>query len=422
MSAPGALERLAQVRRLYATEGGAGVAARLRERAARRLSPPGSQRLPVDPADMQRAAEIAAGGWRLPSPAPWEPGKPMHVAWVCVPPSAGSGGHGTMFRMVGALERAGHRCVVYLQDRHGWSLERHRQTIRGAWPTIHAEIRDLAGGIEDAHAIFATGWMTAYPVLASPALGARCYFVQDYEPWFFPAGSEALLAEATYHFPFHAITAGSWLAQTLERRFGTSAEHFDFGLDPASYQIDRSHAGARNRTGVCYYCRPSTPRRAHELALVTLELFAAQHPEVEIHFYGERCGKTGFAFTHHGLLGADQLGALYNRCIAGLALSATNVSLVPLEMLAAGCIPVVNDASHNRAVLDNPHVAYAPATPFELAGALSALVQRPAAERANAALRAASSVVAVSWEGSGRQFESAVRGLVAARQPQRAAA
>ena len=48
-------------------------------------------------------------------------------------------------------------------------------------------------------------------------------------------------------------------------------------------------------------------------------------------------------------------------------LSATNVSLVPHEMLAAGCIPVVNDAEHNRMVLDNAHVAYAPATPFELA-------------------------------------------------------
>jgi hypothetical protein len=35
----------------------------------------------------------------------------------------------------------------------------------------------------------------------------------------------------------------------------------------------------------------------------------------------------------------------------GLVLSATNMSLVPYEMLAACCIPVVNDAEHNRCVL-----------------------------------------------------------------------
>jgi hypothetical protein len=39
-------------------------------------------------------------------------------------------------------------------------------------------------------------------------------------------------------------------------------------------------------------------------------------------------------------------------------------------MLAAGCIPIVNDAEHNRVVLDYPHVRYTPATPHALAAAL----------------------------------------------------
>ena len=72
-----------------------------------------------------------------------------------------------------------------------------------------------------------------------------------------------------------------------------------------------------------------------------------------IHLYGEPAGRLPFAATEHGLLPPEQLNTLYNRCIAGLVLSATNVSLVPHEMLAAGCIPVVNDAEHNRIVLDN---------------------------------------------------------------------
>jgi hypothetical protein len=87
-------------------------------------------------------------------------------------------------------------------------------------------------------------------------------------------------------------------------------------------------------------------------------------------------------------------------------LSATNVSLVPHEMLAAGCIPVVNDAERNRMVLDNPHVAYAPATPFELAAKLSEIVERPLLERRAAATAAAESVRGTSWDEAG---ETAVR-------------
>ena len=94
--------------------------------------------------------------------------------------------------------------------------------------------------------------------------------------------------------------------------------------------------------------------------MIALDLFSRRHPEVDIHLFGRSVRRPPFAATDHGLLTPQQLNRLYNRCIAGLVLSATNVSLVPHEMLAAGCIPVVNDAEHNRVVLDNPHVAYAP--------------------------------------------------------------
>ncbi len=411
MSRPGVGERLRQSRRLLRSEGPSGIAARLRARAADALAPPGYGSLPLDRADLVRASEIAAAGRALPEPAPWRPGEPLTVAWVCAPPGQGSGGHTTMFRAIAALEQSGHACVVYIHDRHGWEIEQHRRTIRSWWPWVRAEVRDLTAGIDDAHAVVATSWPTAYPVLASPAKGVRCYFVQDFEPSFYPAGSEALLAEATYRFGFHGITAGRWLAQLLSREYGMPADHFDFGCDLEHYAA----AGAAERAGICYFCRPSTPRRAHELALVALDLFATRHPEVEIHTYGEQPGRLPFETTDHGLLTPAQLGALYGRCVAGLVLSATNVSLVPHEMLAAGCIPVVNDAEHNRVVLDNDRVAYAPATPFGPADALSRLVSRSPEERAAAAAAAAGSVESISWAQSGSQVERILREVVASR-------
>jgi glycosyltransferase involved in cell wall biosynthesis len=362
--------------------------------------------------DMERAAEIAESGWTLPDALPARANEPLTIAWVCVPPSPGSGGPTTMFRMVSALERAGHTCIVYLYDRHGWSLDQHRRTIRSGWPHVRAEIRDVAGGIEDAHAVFATSWQTAYPVLTSPARGVRLYFVQDFEPSFYPAGSHALLAEATYRFGFHGVTAGRWLADLLRRDYGMQADHFDFGCDLERYALDRSPGAAERRSAVCYYCRPSTPRRAFELAVVALDLFAQRHPEVDIHLFGRPVRGLPFRALVHGTLPPDELNALYNRCVAGLALSATNVSLVPHEMLAAGCLPVVNDAEHNRVVLDNPEVVYAQPTPFELSNVLCALVERPPEQRAAAAATAAASVQSRSWDDAGVQVERVVRGVV----------
>jgi glycosyltransferase involved in cell wall biosynthesis len=413
-SRQGVYARVRQTGRLLRSEGVPGVAARVLEQCASTLRPTGNGQLPVRREDLMRAAEIAAGGWELPGPATLVPGEGLTVAWVCVPPGGGSGGHTTMFRLAAALEDAGHRCVIYLQDQHAWSIEQHRRTIRQWWPWLRAEIRDLADGIEDAHAVFATAWLTAYPVLASPARGVRFYLVQDFEPSFFAAGSEALLAEATYRFGFHGVTAGKWLAELLRRDYGMPADHFDFGCDVGTYRIDRAPGAANSREGVCCYCRPSTPRRAHALAMVALDLLAARQPAVPIHLFGESVRGLTFPATQHGTLTPQRLNELYNRCIAGLALSATNVSLVPQEMLAAGCIPVVNDAEQSRVVLENPHVVYAPPTPFGLAAALEDLVLRPRPERAAAAEAGAASMRGASWDDAGKQVERVVRAVVAA--------
>lgn len=400
------VERVRQAGRLLQSEGAAGILGRLRERAAVRLVPPGAKPLLVSGSDFH---ELAGPGDSdaLSYPAYWAPGAPMKVAWVCVPPGGGSGGHTTMFRMVAALEEAGHSCVVYLRERHGWDVEQHRRTIQRWWPWVKAEIRDLADGIEDCDAIFATGWDTAYTVRSSPARGVRFYFVQDFEPAFSAAGSAYLLAEATYSFGFHGITAGRWLSRKLLAEYDMPCDHFDFGCDLETYS--RPPAGAPvPRTSISYYCRPSSPRRAHELAVFALELFAARHPEIEIHFYGEPVSGLPFPFTHHGLLTPAELGELYHRCVAGLVLSATNVSLVPHEMLAAGCIPVVNDADHNRIVLANDNVAYAAATPQDLADALSALVERTPDVQEEDARRAAGSVHDTTWSAAAEQVQGAL--------------
>ena len=400
--------KLTRAGRLMRHEGPSGVAARVLRRMSERVAPP-SHMLNVFREDVVAAAET--GGAR-PAALPALPGEPLTVAWVMTPPYEGSGGHTTLLRMVGALEQAGHRCVLYLYDRWGGDLDDHARVLRTWWPWVRGEVRDAAAGIDDSHAVIATAWPTAYAVAASPAKGTRFYLVQDFEPWFFPAGGEALLAEATYRFGFHGITAGRWLAGKLIADYGMPADHFDFGCDLEHYRLEDADGGAGPRTGVCFFARRITPRRAFDLGALALELFAARHPGVDIHFYGDPVGRMPFPAVDHGVMTPAELGRLYNRCAAGLVLSATNVSLVPHEMLAAGCIPVVNDAEHNRIVLDNEHVVYAPATPHDLADALGRLVTRPPATADADAVAAATSVQSCSWDAAGRTVEAIVRRVV----------
>ena len=130
MSRPTIRERACQARRLVVSEGYQGIARRVRARVSRWAVPEGEGdwQLRVARADLVRAAEIASSGWQLPPPLPRTGTQPLSVAWVTVPPGEGGGGFTTLFRMVDSLEEAGHRCTVYLHDRHGWDLEQHRRS------------------------------------------------------------------------------------------------------------------------------------------------------------------------------------------------------------------------------------------------------------------------------------------------------
>jgi O-antigen biosynthesis protein len=318
-------------------------------------------------------------------------GAPLDIGWVTAPPRAGSGGHTTLFRMVEAAEAAGHRCHLFLYDRYGGDLAAQAATIRSWWPQLDADVRDARAGISGMDAIVASGWETAHVVARRASTPSRyLYFIQDYEPFFYPRGSEYSLAEDTYRFGFRNIALGDMVGGLLHRETGVPADITEFGCDTAVY---RPLDGAR-RTGVVLYARPDVPRRGYWLAKLALREFHTKHPDVDIHVYGSIVKDLGVPATQHGRLSAVELNALYNRCIAGLAMSFTNISLVAEEMLAAGTIPIVNDSPLSRADLANDNVAWASPTPAGIADALSRVVTR---HDPDAVQRAASSVRPFAW-------------------------
>jgi glycosyltransferase involved in cell wall biosynthesis len=362
MSRPGSREVLDLLRR----DGARGLVRRAARVAYRRTGAADLE----DPLDLDNITDSRGLRLAVPDKRPAR-GTPLTVGWITTPPSPGSGGHTTLFRMVEGVEAAGHRCVLYLYDRYHGDVGRHEQVVRRSWPKMRAEVRSVAGGLAPLDAYVASGWETAHVLATSSVPTRRLYFVQDFEPWFYPQGSHYVLAEDTYRFGFRVITVGPMLADLLRERYGVHAAVAEFGCDTEVYRLTNPHP----RKGVVFYARRETARRGFELGVLALREFHRRHPEHEIHLFGDPNAQVPFPATNHGVLRPPALAELYNSCAAGIALSFTNLSLVPDEMLACGMRPVVGKSGYSEASIDNPYISWASPTPFGIADALGEAVR-----------------------------------------------
>jgi hypothetical protein len=384
------------------TEGPGGVARRVVRRLHQRLDG-ASLDFNLLPEDV---ADSTALMLRTP---PFVPeGRPLRIGWLCTPPMAGSGGHTTMFRVARALVDAGHRCEVVLYDRHRGDTSASAAVIHSSWPWADVSVRSVDDGLDHLDVVVATGWETAH-VLASrtEAVVHRAYFIQDYEPLFYPHGTDHALATDTYRFGFTNIALGGMVHRWLTMA-GVPSTPVAWGRDTHTYSLSNSGA----RSGVAFFARPDTPRRGYRLGIFALAEFHRRNPDQEIHVFGADVSGVGFPVTCHGRPTPAELNELYNRCAAGLALSFTNVSMVPDEMLAAGCLPVVNDSPDVRADFENPHAEWALPTPTSLALALERAVARSSPE---VAAEAAASVAGTSWGRTGQDVVAVIEDLAHGR-------
>ena len=149
----------------------------------------------------------------------------IKTAWIMHPPGESSGGAQNIFRFISTWSRPATRASIYLYHSadHPIDAPYLKQLISANSVVSRIDAADFhaydaACGIAPRlDALFATGWETAYPALRDPSPARRFYFVQDFEPAFYSVGSEHVLAENTYRFGFHGITAGGWLADKLAR-------------------------------------------------------------------------------------------------------------------------------------------------------------------------------------------------------------
>jgi glycosyltransferase involved in cell wall biosynthesis/SAM-dependent methyltransferase len=266
---------------------------------------------------------------------------PRRVSWIVPELIVGGGGHRNIFRAAYQLEQLGYEIEIYFNDSRRDSRELERLIHAHFYP-LHAKVACYDGNIDHCDVLFATHWSTVKPALDNRERAREVmYFVQDFEPLFYPMGSEYLLAENTYRQGLYHITTGSWCEQILKNNYGADADHFQFPIDTSIY-FPQKRTNSRRR--ILFFAKPEMPRRCFSLGLQVLEEFHRLRPDVEKVFFGSPAvdrESLRFPVTVAGILDLEGLANLYCNADLGLVFSPTNPSLVPYEMMACG-LPVVD--------------------------------------------------------------------------------
>lgn len=264
--------------------------------------------------------------------------------------------------------------------------------IRSSFPELaDAEVtfrRPPDGGedyshLRDCDAAIATLWTSAYPVLRFARARTRFFFVQDFEPYFYPAGSAFALAEETYRFGLPGIVNTPGLAAAY-RAYGNPAMSFTPAVD-----TDRYHPPAEPRPDhpvrVFFYGRASNPRNAFGLGIAALiEVKRRYGDRVEILCAGESWNPGQFGLSEvvsnlGRLRSLEEVSDLYRTCHIGLVLMVTkHPSYQPFEFMASGVACVSNSNPDTDWFLrDGENCLLARPRPDAIAARIGELVEDP---------------------------------------------
>ena len=249
-----------------------------------------------------------------------------------------------------------------------------------------------------------TIWHSAYALARFNSTSAKYYFVQDFEPLFYPAGTLYALAEATYRFGFAGLVNTPGLEQ-LYAAYGNPSASFVPAVELVSDREEKpsSHPGAPVQ--VVLYGRPKTDRNGFELLAAASKILKERFGAgVRIVSAGEDfdSGEYGLSdvVENVGLLRTrEEIHRLYADSDIGVCcMFSKHPSYQPFEYLAAGAAVVTNKNSATSWFLrDGENCLVAEPFPVAIAEAIGRLVT-DAELRLKLAARGHGDVTSVDWE------------------------
>jgi hypothetical protein len=209
-----------------------------------------------------------------------------------------------------------------------------------------------------------TGWWTAYTISDvllwqseeyKRPLNTMIYLIQDHESGFYPWSSRYLLVESTYQsdIPKIAVFNSKLLMDNMQHSdyHFVKQLYFDPALNPSlSAYLSQNWGKSRKKKKVIVYGRPSTPRNAFELVVLSLIEWSKIQPDIrewELISMGEDHPdiplSEGVTLSSTGKASLERYAQIMLESYMGISLMVSpHPSYPPLEMSAFGVRTITN--------------------------------------------------------------------------------
>ncbi len=298
------------------------------------------------------------------------------------------GGIYTIFRVADSFSRRfGTVNTVALHGGTDLTLPDLETMIRRAFPSLKFQLTvvpDLRGAddLPPSDAAFCTLWTTAYILVRYNKCKGKFYFVQDFEPAFYAAGSTYGLIEQTYRFGFNGVANTPGVGE-LYRQYNPWVQYFIPGVDKSIFFPEPERSAHNRIWRIVFYGRPRNNRNAFELGIRALSLVKDELGDaVEILSVGSDFSESDYGITriltNRGVLQSlEDVAALYRSSDVGLVFMYTaHPSYQPFEFMASGCATVSNFNRYTQWFLrDGENAALAHSTPTCIAERILAVLQ-----------------------------------------------
>ena len=321
----------------------------------------------------------------------------------------GFGGIRTIFRFIEKLSQEGVSNNIVIYDNPAFDVAQLRQQITDFFPgltnyqiTVFGDdkIASIAK-LPASDIAFCTIWVSAYLLLRFNQTKRKYYFIQDYEPLFYVAGSTYALAESTYRFGFKGIVNTPGLLDAINQRHGLEGVSFIPAVDQTLYYPDPNRNNQKVR--IFFYARPLNPRNAFNLGILTIrQLLDLYGDKIEIITAGSNWNEAEYGLkgkiTNLGLIESlEDVAALYRSCDIGFSFMLNkHPSYQMLEYAASGVATVMNDnEDHHWLYKDKDNCLLAEPSPADMTAKISQLIDNP--ELRQAIVRGAQKTLVQSW-------------------------
>ncbi len=322
-----------------------------------------------------------------------------------LPVRGGSGGANSVVQEVAGMRRLGVDARVAVDARHAESMNHfYSDVLEPDSRVVFASDAELQSWAARFDVIVATLWST--PALIAPIRErwpdkAYVYYVQDYEPWFFPNDpvSRATALDSYTRVPNMALMAKTdWICQTVRERHGVQVFRVTPSLDhDVFYSTDRPRGSSVTLSAMI---RPATPRRAPLRTLGVLKDLARRFDGLRILLFG--CASDAlralvrrdselnldFEFENCGILTRCEVASLLRESDVFVDLSDYQAfGRTGLEAMACGCATVLPaEGGNNEYVVDGENALLVDTTSFEdMTSKIARLIEdRPLREKIGA--------------------------------------